>query len=362
MVINSQNVDQLVKFFNENTAVPLPQLKDSALATGYTQEDVDAALAAVQASHPQAQATTTGSTPTEAPPTSQKSSKKLILTIVAIVSIFGALGLGVIALIANRSQSATSRQTSRATAEKATPTTVLSQPTLLPTATPTEKPLSPLAKSKMALASKLYKVDANGKLTGNEASVSGTQKTTLDLTNATFYLKNGDVLRADLREQGNKQSLLISGGNFYFLETTDETYTQLNTPPKLISASPYYAILRYSLPIVGLIEAEDQQKLVWQKLSETEWLTEWAYPLLSGVKNATPYQIKVQIEASSNLISTFSLRASGQAEWQDVTLRYTALDTLDPILVIPKSYKKVALGAPTATPTASVTPTPTMKP
>lgn len=344
----------------------MEQLKQSAFQTGYVEEDVNAAVNTFQAKETTGQ--TSEAKPVTTTPTSPRK-KKLMIAGGAILS-FAFLLLGSGYLLSLRNNSLPEKQTARVIAEPNAPTKAMLLVTSTPFPTPTIKQdeNNPLSLVVIELAAKIWKVDTKGILVVDDAGSVAKEMVTLNLDGASFYLKKGDVLRADLKEQGSRQSLILTGGNFYFLEHTDESYAQLNSGGKSVTDSPYFTLLHYSFPVIGLIDAQNQGKLIWQKISDTEWQTEWSYPLLSrGTSRVFP--IKIRINKTSKLIELFSLKKDSQSPWQDIDITYTVMDTLDPLLIMPKKYKKVDLSAinsttptPIQTVTPTVTPTPTKKP
>lgn len=347
MPMNPQNVAQLSRFFSENQEIPLETLKQSCLDTGYKPEEIAAALSSLPGvSHPGVGSAALPASHT----TNDKKKLKLAVGGLALLTLLGALFAGGVAL----SERSRANQVSRTSATNKTANTPKA-PTIIPTApatpTPTIPATNPLTGIKQELTSKIFKVDTKGQLI---ASVSA-DTVKLNLEDASFYLKNGDVVRADLREQNSKQTLLLSRGNFYFLENTGETVAQLNTAGKSATDSPYFALLHYGLPIIGLIEAQEQRRLVWQKISEYEWQTEWSYPLLAR-GSSTVFPVKIRLSTSSNLPETFSLKKDIQSPWQDISISYTRLDTVEPLLIIPKAYKVVDLYAPASSPSATPKP------
>ncbi len=343
MASNPANVQQLVAFFRQNSSLPLDQLKQSAQETGYTNEDIEAAAQGFQPAN-QVSLNSPGIAP-----------KKIILVALAIIAVLGII----FAAFAAFSPKKPGSETQTLTPSPAIPTVTASASAVF---SPSPKKIdNPLAGFKAFLSGSLYKIETKGKLAVAETTASSSGTISLNLDDAAFYLKNGEVVRADLNEEGTRESLLFRDSTLYFLDHSAKTITALNSQGKLASESPLYPLFHYSFPPAGLLEAQDQGKLIWQKNSEQEWQSEWAYPLLVQGTKTKPFAIKILLNSTKRLMKQFSLKKDVSSPWQDINFTYIKLASLDPDLTLPKDYKIASLSAALARPSPTATPSATPK-
>lgn len=200
-----------------------------------------------------------------------------------------------------------------------------------------------------------YKVMTAGKLVNEKISSGSKSFATLDLDEAVFYFKKGEIVRNKMVSEKKEQTLLIVDKNLYLLDDLQKTYLQINEEDEVLSENFFYPVFKYSCPLALLLEDNDKNLISWTKISENQWQAEWQnnpirlfvlIPKCTSegcVSEKKTIPIKITLDPETKFITKLALKFEEPAGWQEVTFKYQLIKDIEDFLTIPSDYKEEEL-------------------
>lgn len=344
--MNNQNIQNLVDYIRKNPSLSPSQLEEPVLKAGYSKEELNRALEIVGksqvgiSSEPSVVSPSPGVLTQEENKQMNKTWLYMILGVLIILTFGGIAGLYFI----NQNKVNTK-------VASITPTS-LSSPTFKDLTEPTKETLTiqppttvaqtnPMDAFFTAVSSADYKVMTSGKIENKKQEGGGTQTSSLDLNNGIVYVQKGAVVRIDKTDPQKPEIAFIKGDKIYALNPEKKTYTILNSSDSF--GQFYLSAFKTTFPLIPLLDDTHKGIVSWQKGDNNEWQADWKWKTPLDPQE-TPVKVKIFLDPSTNLITTFSMKFEDALPWQDATLKYENIENIESLLMIPPDYKEEKLG------------------
>lgn len=314
MSMSTNKLDDLVTYIQGNASMPLAQIEIECMKTGYTKTEIVEALKLAALKQ-------------EKTASSISAPKSKNLFIVACFLCIGAVILtGAVFAYFGGTQK---HSILPAIQPDGAPTPSIKD------ASPGEQ-TQPMTAFMNALAAANYSITTTGKVTSTTETLSNNKGVVeADYSHLITYVQNGEIVRLDSTDPEKPQTVLLKGENVYSLNTTQKTYMILTTPNEM--AQFFLDSLKLAFPLIQLAHDTQSGSVTWQKTTETEWQADWHWSSPLSVEK-TPVKVKINIDSTTQLINSYSIRFEGGEVWQDVGVQYEQIADIATLLEIPSDY------------------------
>lgn len=162
----------------------------------------------------------------------------------------------------------------------------------------------------------------------------------------TFYYEKGVLVRIDKRGAYSQTSSIIKNGKLYTINDTDKTFVEMNLddPRSTYMLSLYKA----SSILDPILQGETPTAPSWSLVPQNSDNNDILEYQTTGRKliaylpgNADLVDIKIILDSSKGLISSASIKAPKDKDWNMVDFQYEELSNIESFKKFPTDYKKV---------------------